>query len=113
MKVLILSCYTGEGHNSAARAVMEELQAHGIECEITDPVAFKSEKAQKFVSSFYNNMIKKTPAAFGALYKAGAIYDSTGITSPVYLLNAGYAENLNSYIDMIRSSVRIFTAWRS
>lgn len=99
MKVLILSCYTGEGHNSAARAVMEELQAHGIECEITDPVAFKSEKAQKFVSSFYNNMIKKTPAAFGALYKAGAIYDSTGITSPVYLLNAGYAENLNSYIE--------------
>lgn len=59
MKVLILSCYTGEGHNSAARAVMEELQAHGIECEITDPVAFKSEKAQKFVSSFYNNMIKR------------------------------------------------------
>ncbi|MGN1095541.1 MAG: hypothetical protein ACI4QR_04060 [Eubacteriales bacterium] len=99
MKVLILSCYTGEGHNSAARAVKEELERRGIESEITDPVAFRSKEAQHFISSFYNNLIKKTPKAFGAIYKIGALYDSTGLTSPVYFANSTYAEKLNDYIN--------------
>ena len=30
-KVLVLSCSTGEGHNSAAYAVLEELESRGIE----------------------------------------------------------------------------------
>ena len=98
MKILILSCSTGEGHNSAARAISSELKRRGIEHEIADPVLFKGPRAQHFVASFYNNMIKKRPAAFGILYKAGALYDSTGILSPVYLANATYAENLNQYI---------------
>lgn len=98
MKVLLLSCYTGEGHNSAARAISEELTRRGIENEITDPVAFKSKEAQSFISSFYNNLIKRTPAAFGAIYKIGALYDATGITSPVYFANSLYAEKLNEYI---------------
>ena len=98
MKVLILSCYTGEGHNSAAYAVKEALELKGIFCELADPVLFKSKRAQKFVSSFYNGMIKNAPSTFGVLYKAGALYDSTGITSPVYLANATYSENLYNYI---------------
>lgn len=98
MKVLILSCYTGEGHNSAAYAVMEALERLNVKCELTDPVLFKSRRAQKFVSSFYNGMIKNIPSTFGALYKAGALYDSTGIISPVYLANATYAEYLYNYI---------------
>ena len=98
MKVLLLSCSTGEGHNSAARALMEEFLRCGAECEIADPVSFKSGRAQRLVSSCYNNLIKKTPRAFGAVYRAGALYDSTGITSPVYYANAGYAEELLSYI---------------
>ena len=34
MKVLILSCNTGEGHNSAAKALKGHLDAHNEECVI-------------------------------------------------------------------------------
>ena len=36
MKVLILSCSTGGGHNSCARYIEEELKANNIECEFKD-----------------------------------------------------------------------------
>lgn len=98
LNILILSCFTGEGHNSAAHAVEEALLKYGAECELVDPVSFQSKRAQNFVSGFYNGMIKKTPKAFGALYKAGALYSATDITSPVYLANAHYAETLYKYI---------------
>ena len=51
MKILILSCGTGEGHNSAARAVEENLLKRNIFCEVKDVVSFRSEKAQKKVSA--------------------------------------------------------------
>lgn len=98
MKVLILSCSTGEGHNSAAHAVLNALEKQGAECELSDPVAFQSERAKKMVASAYNNLIKKVPAAFGAIYKAGAWYSSTSLPSPVYHANAHYAEKLYEYI---------------
>ena len=36
MKVLVLSCNTGEGHNSAARAVREEFCLRGTPCDMED-----------------------------------------------------------------------------
>ena len=61
-------------------------------------MAFQSERAKKIVASAYNNLIKKVPAAFGAIYKAGAWYSSTSLPSPVYYANAHYAEKLYEYI---------------
>ena len=40
MRVLILSCNTGQGHNSAGSAVREELEAAGAECELLDALSF-------------------------------------------------------------------------
>ena len=65
MKVLLLSCSTGEGHNSAAKAVGEAMTNAGIEWELKDPVAFHREKSSKWVAKAYNNMIKRTPYFFG------------------------------------------------
>ncbi len=98
MKILILSCHTGEGHNSAAKAIAEAISARGGDWELADPVAFKSERARRFVAGFYNGMIKKTPAAFGALYQVGRFYSATGAPSPVYYANATYAARLYDYI---------------
>lgn len=97
-KILILTCNTGEGHNSAAYAIKTALTHKGISCELVDPVAFKSEKAKNFVSSFYNNLIKKTPSLFGAIYKLGDMYSSTSLPSPVYWANASYSDSLQNYI---------------
>ena len=98
MKILILSCDTGEGHNSAAHAIVEALTKRKIAYTLADPIAFGSEKAKGIVSSSYNNMIKKIPAAFGVIYKAGDLYSSTKLISPVYFANSLYAGNLKSYI---------------
>lgn len=98
MKILILSCFTGEGHNSAAYALQEAFLREGTECQVADPVSFASERAQNLVSGVYNNMIKKVPGAFGALYHAGSAFSATGVTSPVYFANAMYAQRLNQYL---------------
>lgn len=98
MKLLILSCSTGEGHNSAAHALMESAAERGIDCEIADPVAFGSERARKVVAVCYNGIIQHVPRLFGIVYKAGDLFDKTGITSPVYFANRLYARNLGDYL---------------
>ena len=99
MKILLLSCSTGEGHNSAAKAVCEALKNAGAECEMKDPVSFRSEKTPKKIANLYNNLIKKTPKAFGMVYKIGDMVDRSPIPSPIYAWNAQYADKLADYIE--------------
>ncbi len=98
MKILVLSSSTGEGHNSAAKAVMEALSMHGAECELIDPLAFKSEGVMKKLASIYNNMISKVPKMFGFIYKIGAFYEFLRLPSPVAWANSTYAGKLAEYI---------------
>lgn len=98
MKILILSCGTGEGHNSAAKAMAEAFREMGMECEILDPVSFQSQKMKNTVSSAYNNLIRVAPSAFGAVYKIGDLYDRSGLPSPIYWANSKYADALYRYI---------------
>ncbi len=98
MKILILSCSTGGGHNSAAEAMKCVLKERGAEAEIVDPIVFSSERTKNFVSELYNKIIKNTPKVFGVIYKAGAIYEKTPFPSPVYYANSTYARALNDYI---------------
>ena len=98
-KILILSCSTGDGHNSAARAIMAVLKKRSIPCEMADPVAFKSERMEHLVASLYNNTIQKKPQVFGAVYKLGDIYSNAHrLPSPVYWANARYSQALKQYI---------------
>lgn len=97
-KILILSCSTGEGHNSAARAVQSVLEKEGNACVMADPVAFQSERMEHLVSALYNNTIRKRPRVFGAVYKLGDIYANSHLPSPVYWANAHYSESLKEYI---------------
>ena len=99
MKILILSCHTGDGHNRAAQAIAKELDLMGIDWEIRDPVGFQSERAKKVVSLMYNDMIKFSPRSFGKIYKLGRWYSEKKLPSPVYLANAHYAPLLHNYIE--------------
>ena len=49
MKALILSCNTGGGHNSAARAIAEEMQDRGDEAYVLDYLALAGEGVSKLV----------------------------------------------------------------
>ena len=69
MKILILSCNTGGGHNSAALAMREYFDTVGAECEIRDALAFKSEVKSKIISQGHVLVYKKAPHLFGAGYR--------------------------------------------
>ena len=98
MKVLLLSCNTGEGHHSAALAVQEALLAQGAQAELADPLSFASESVRKNATELYNSMIRNAPKAFGVVYKLGEAVSSITEHSPVYLANSLYAENLLRFI---------------
>ena len=99
MKALILSCNTGQGHNSAGKAVMSELEARGIECEMLDSLAFRSERASKIVSKIHSKCAIRAPKLYAAGYKAAERMDESPIKpSPCYMANAAYADELYDYI---------------
>ena len=98
MKILILSCSTGEGHNAAARALIEAAELRGDRADLRDPVSFGGERARRAVAGAYNGMIRRTPVLFGAVYGIGDLVDRTNLTSPIYLANALYAEKLSREI---------------
>lgn len=98
MKAVLLTCSTGQGHNSAALAVRQALEQRGAECDIQDALAFLSENVSKTIEEAFVNIAVKTPRAFGFLYAAGEFLSSERRKSPVYFANALYAENLRRYL---------------
>jgi len=64
MRVLILSCNTGEGHNSCARAIQEYCNSCGDECVIEDGLAFVSPAVSRVVSSAHSYIYKHLPWLF-------------------------------------------------
>ena len=81
MRVLILSCNTGEGHNSAARAVKEQFDNAKTVCEIADALAFLSPKASTFICKWHVRLYKKAPVLFGIGYKKSAPIITTPLSA--------------------------------
>ena len=98
MKALILSCNTGQGHNTAGRAVLEALHDRGVEAEMHDALSFGGRRTSVVVSSGYVKMTQFSPHMFGRLYKAGAMISNPRFKSPVYYANTLYAEHLSAFI---------------
>ncbi|MCD8066814.1 MAG: glycosyltransferase [Oscillospiraceae bacterium] len=68
MNILILSCNTGQGHNSCAEALRETFAAHGDSCEVRDALAFISEEASRFMCSWFVRVYRHAPRAFSSGY---------------------------------------------
>ena len=99
MKVLILSCNTGQGHNTAGRAVLEELRRQGVPCEMKDVLLFAGQRTSRVVSNAYVKITTRSPLVFRWLYRAGEAIRSDRLHSPVYFANTLYADNLLHYIE--------------
>lgn len=102
MKAILLTCSTGQGHNSAAGAVAEALAARGVSCETKDALSFLGERASGVITSAFVNIAVKTPRAFGVMYQTGEKLSenlSDRMKSPVYLANILYAQNLRRYLE--------------
>ena len=94
MKILILSCNTGQGHNAAGKAVEEEWKRRGIYCEMKDVMAFAGKETSRRVEDIYVKITTKTPWLFQGAYKAGELISSSKRKSPVYWANIHYARSL-------------------
>ena len=97
MKLLILSCSTGEGHNSAGKALLEYLEGNGVACEMTDTLSLVTSPVSQMVSDVYLFSTRRN--LFKTVYRMGETV-STGLSlqSPVYMANKLYAKRLYDYI---------------
>lgn len=68
MRVLILSCNTGEGHNSCGKAIQEAFREKGIFCEMEDAFRFISPKVSKLISFLFVGVYRHLPGLFRFSY---------------------------------------------
>ena len=98
MKILVLSCGTGGGHNSAARAIVEELRENNVEADFKEFLEIVNKKVSKVVNNLYIKSTSGKGTIFKKVYKLGELYDRTNFKSPVYKFNSLAKQRLYRYI---------------
>lgn len=81
MRILVLSCHTGGGHNTAAAAISECLLSRGIECDTDDALRFVSRSLSNVVRRGHDYAYRHLPRLFGVGYR----YEETH--SPKFIYN--------------------------
>lgn len=69
MNVLILSCNTGQGHNSAANAIKDYFECRGVSCDVKDSLAYWSPTNSQIISKGHVFIYRNLPKLFGIGYK--------------------------------------------
>lgn len=99
MRLLILSCNTGEGHNSAARAIKGYLDTKGITCDIMDALSFWSPEKSKIISKGHIFIYRKLPKLFGVSYRFEENHPpKNGDESLIYELVIKGCDSLEEYL---------------
>lgn len=98
MKILILSCNTGGGHNAAAFALKESLEFHHHEAEVLDLMRLGRKHTSALIGGAYVKLVSVFPAGFGAAYQLGELVRRVPGKSPVYYANARLGNALADYI---------------
>lgn len=109
-KVLLLSCSTGQGHNSCAQAVKEYLEEQHINCEVKDALSFISPQVSDFMAWGHCFMYRYLPGLFrwGYRYseKHPAVFKEN---SGIYKMLTSGAEHMYQFIDQERFDAVICT----
>ncbi|MBQ8402216.1 MAG: glycosyltransferase [Clostridia bacterium] len=99
MKVLILSCNTGEGHNSCAKALTELFRKKGITCDVTDSVRFISPVISTLMAKSHVFIYRYLPALFDWGYRLTEKYTFLYRKgSPIYAFFSLGARKLAKYV---------------
>ena len=98
MKILVLSCSTGGGHNACGHYIEKEFKENNIICDFVDYFDILGSKAKRRSEKIYLGSTKGNGSIFKIAYKLGEAYSKTGITSPVYVFNKLGKNKLYSYI---------------
>lgn len=68
-KTVILTCNTGQGHNTAASAVSKAYSERGLCCDTVDALSFISGKASEIIGSWHSKIYRNMPKVFDAGYR--------------------------------------------
>ena len=99
MNTLILSCNTGQGHNSCAAAIMEYYDQMGQPCAVEDALAFISGGFSAFIAWGHSTVYRHLPWLFRMGYRWTERHPAVFRThSPVYKLLTQGAGKLYSYL---------------
>lgn len=99
MKVLVVSCGTGGGHNAAAHAVCEECLRRGHDATFLELYDLRSHRLTHGSSHVYVWSVRHK-AVFKGLYHLGdSVSRHLSVMSPVYHFNAISSDKLGEYID--------------
>lgn len=98
MKVVVLTCSTGGGHNACANYIKEEFLARGIPCFVKDYMELVGKNASNVAEKMYLDSTKGKGKVFGSVYKLGELYSKMKIPSPVYGLNSLVKDKLYQYL---------------
>lgn len=98
MKVVVLTCSTGGGHNACANYIKKEFNDYGIECDVQNYLDLVGKNASNIIERLYLDSTKGKGGIFGSVYKLGEIYSKTNFPSPIYGLNALVKEKLDKYL---------------
>ncbi len=61
MKILLLTCNTGEGHNQTSKALIKEFEEFGHKCVAVDSLNFLSEKHSRFLCGWHERLYRFMP----------------------------------------------------
>ena len=98
VNILVLSCGTGGGHNSAAAAVKEEMLSRGHSVTMLNPLELCGRKVAGRVDNAYISLAQTVPGASGAIYDLGNAYRRLPWRSPVYYANSHASYALAAYL---------------
>lgn len=99
MKTLIISCTTGEGHNSCAKAIKEVYDINGHECDIIDGLTLVSDGLANFVSWGHITLYRHFPKLFNFGYKLSEKHPAAfSFGSVIYKILAKGSDDLYNLI---------------
>jgi len=99
MRTLILTCNTGGGHNTCAKAIQQAFQNNGIPCEIADSLQFSSNILSRFLSWGHTTMYRHVPDLFRWGYGYAEQHpDAFQEDHIIYKLLSAGAERLYTYV---------------
>jgi hypothetical protein len=99
MKVAILTCSTGQGHNSAAHAVRLALEARGAACSTVDALAFLGDNVSEAITGAFVEYCRKNTGpscSFLSMPRASS-FDRISESPRCILQTRLYADNLRRY----------------
>lgn len=69
MKIAILTCSTGGGHNSAGKAIRDQLLSGGVECDLVNALDFMPKLESDVITKGHVLVYKKAPKLYGVAYR--------------------------------------------